>query len=280
MKLFVFVALISSLSASMALCQCVGFVNKGDVFVTCEGRARRITHRGTVEQFAVAPDASLLVLQHLQRSGRRIEILPLKGGSSVWRPGRGTYDVTQSCGTVVGRESVKNGFQVRDVLTDLLLTKPPYRQFACSGDSKTIVGVVDSPPRLRIGTPPGRDLANVEQDNLVQFSISRDGQYVAYLTESKLELCASLISATKSTCVEVGVFPVQGLSINDEGSVLFSTGDDACFFGQRSHGVLDSCSDIYRWTAGQAEPKRLMSGAFPVWLTTSEESALVQSAGK
>lgn len=281
MKLFIFVALIAFLSGSVAHCQCVGFVNKGDVFVNCEGRESRITHRGTVEQFAVAPDTSALVLQHRQRSGRRVEIVSVKDGSSVWRPSRGTFDVTQSCGTVVGRESVKDGFQVRDVLTDQLLTKSPYREFACSGDSKTIVGVTDSPAHLRIGTPPDHDLANVEHDNLVQFSISREGQYVAYVTDiPKIELCTSSISATNSRCVEVGVFPVQGLSVNDEGSVLFSTGDDACAYGERSHGVADSCSNVFKWTAGQAEPGQLMSGAFPVWLTKSQEFALVQLKSK
>src|SRR5215467_6243890 len=95
MKLSLSVALVALLSGSVAHCQCIGFVNKSDVFVNCQGRESRITHRGTVEQFAVAPNASALVVEH---PGHRIEIVSLKDGSSVWRPNRGTFDVTQSCG--------------------------------------------------------------------------------------------------------------------------------------------------------------------------------------
>jgi len=268
-----------ALSGSVAYCQCIGFVNKGDAFVNCKGRETRITHRGTVEQFAVAPNASALVLQHEQRPGRRIEIVSLKDGSSVWRPNRSTFDVTQSCGTVTGREWVEdaNTFQLRDVLTDQLLVKSPYRQFACGADSKIVIGVTDRPPHLRIGTAPGHDLATIEQDNLVQFSISPDGQYVAYVTV-RMELCASSITATNSGCVQVGVYPVAGLSINDEGSVLFGLGDDECVFGQ--HRAPNSCSNVFEWHAGQAESKRLMSGESPVWLTDSQASALAEFASK
>jgi hypothetical protein len=269
MKLSLSVALVALLSGSVAHCECIGFINKGDVFVNCKGRESRITHRGTVEQFAVAPNVSALVLEHVRR---RIEIVSLKDGSSVWRSKRGTFDVTQSCGTVIGRELVEDGFlipgttiprntfPVRDVLTDQLLIKSPYRQFACSADSKIIIGVTDRPPHLRIGTPPGRDLGTIEQDGLVQFSISPDGQYVAYVTDSdsKVELCASSISAANSECMQLDVFPVAGLSINEGGSVLFGLGDDECVYGQ--HRAPNSCSNVFEWHAGQAEPKRLMSG--------------------
>jgi hypothetical protein len=292
MKLSLSLALVALLFGSVAHCQCIGFVNKGDVFVNCKGRESRITHRGAVEQFAVAPNASALVLEHHQRSGRRIEIVSLKDGSSVWGPNRGTFDVTQSCGTVIGRELVEDGFlipgttiprntfKVRDVLTDQLLIKSPYRQFACNADSKIIIGVTDSPAHLRIGTPPGRDLGTIEQDNLVQFSISPDGQYVAYLTDSdsKIELCASSISAANSACMQLGVFPVAGLSINEGGSVLFGLGDDECLYGQ--HRAPNSCSNVFEWHAGQAEPKRLMSGESPVWLTDSQASTLAEFASK
>jgi hypothetical protein len=291
MKLSLSVALVA-LSGSVAYCQCIGFVNKGDAFVNCKGRVSRITHRGTVEQFAVAPDASALVLEDRPRSGPRIEIVSLKDGSSVWRSNRSTFDVTQSCGTVIGRELVvdgfliegttipRNTFRIRNVLTDQLLTKLPYRQFACSADSKVIIGVTDRPPHLRIGTPPVRDLGTIEQDNLVQFSMSPDGQYVAYVTDadSKIELCASLISAANSACMQLDVYPVAGLSISDGGSVLFGLGDDECVYGQ--HRAPNSCSNVFEWHAGQAEPKRLMSGESPLWLTDSQASALAEFGSK
>lgn len=293
MKFSASVAIVVFLFGSVAHCQCIGFVNKGDVFVDCERRESRITHLGTVEQFAVAPNAAALVLQRWQRSGHRIEIVSLKDGSSVWRPNRGTFDVTQSCGTVLGRELVNDGeflvagiaiprhaFHVRDVLTDQLLTESPYREFRCDADSKVVVGVTDRPPHLRIGTSPSRDLVAIEQDNLVQFSISPEGKYVAYVTatQSKVDLCVSQISAANAACMAPGSFPVQGLSVNDGGSVLFGLGNDECVYAE--HKPVASCSGVFEWHAGQPEPERLTSGASPIWLTNSQESALADFASK
>ncbi len=103
---------------------------------------------------------------------------------------------------------------------------------------------------------------------------------MAYVTDidSKMDLCVSSVSAANSACMQLGVFPTAGLSINDGGSVLFGLGDDECVYDQ--HRAPDSCSNVFEWHAGQAEPKQLMSGESPVWLTDWEALALVQFATK
>jgi hypothetical protein len=256
----------------------VGYVNRRDVFVRCGSKpASRITNRGTVEQFAVAPDGTALVLQHQFKSARKLEVLSLRNRSSAWRPSRGTFDVAESCGTVIGREWVKDHFQVRDILTDQLLDVPPYRQFACSDDRKNVLGVTGSPPHLKLGIPPKDDFGSVEADNLVQFSISAGGQNLVYVIESSNKLCTRSSSSSEPVCVEAGGFPLQGLAINNDGTLLFSSVDPYCLYDTRPIPA-DRCSDVYKWIPGKSEAQKLWTGSNAIWMTDAQASALEQFA--
>jgi hypothetical protein len=189
-------------------------------------------------------------------------------------------NVTQACGTVIVRELAGDTYQIRDVLTDKLLSKPPYREFACSVDQETVIGVTGTPARLMVGLPPHEEIEVVKHDNLVQFAISTDGKYLAYTTpvDGKLSLCIRTQSDGAQSCTDIGTFPVAGLTVNETGHLLYGFSDDECWYENPLRAKAKDCFEVHEWHSGLAKAATVTSGVYPVWLTDVQATALIRFA--
>ena len=230
----------------------------------------------------MSPTGSALVLQHKDEGGRTLEVVSLADGVSTYRPTRtGTLDVKQSCGTVIVREQADESktYQVRDVLTDKLLSKSPYREFACSIDQEAVIGVTGTPARLMAGLTPPEEIKVIEHDNLVGFAISPDGKYLAYTTpDMGFNLCIRTYSRGAQFCKDVGTYPFGSLSINEAGHLLYTMSDDRCWYGNSLRSKANDCFEVREWRPGLEKAAKVTLGVYPVWLSDVQATALIRFA--
>lgn len=108
---------------------------------------------------------------------------------------------------------------------------------------------------------------------MIQFAISTAGKYVAYAT-AEMVLCRFSVPDKSSSCSPIPQFALGGLSVSDDGTVLYSISNDACWYEDRVRAAQHDCDELYSWTLGSAKSLMLSSGDRPQWITKSQADAL------
>lgn len=277
---------------------CYAFLNgndhqASDLYVSCEGKKERITKLGDIWDFAVAADGSPLALRRQRGtepgydSYRRpiriphfeIEVVSLKPDFQTrWSPVYGRVSLYPYCGTILAEarlvhagwgEPLKVTYRTYNVLTGQPFSLPPYVDFGCSADGKTVVGYLDAErDTLWAGMPPQREVAHAAQDGVISaFGISPNGRYVAYGSlAADLSLCVDK-DGESSRCVPAGSSGGK-LSVSDSGGVLYD--------GETGEVCNDwPCEGVYYWQAGTPEPKIVEAvGWYAQWITPDVATAL------
>jgi hypothetical protein len=258
---------------------CYAFLQQGNLDLTCNGRAVRLTTAGDLTDFAVDSSGSQLVVirREAPRPDRITYFL-----SDPQRPPQVVHGASAvyallfpTCGTIVSRY----WGQAEDLRTGDKLSFPPYEEFLCSSDRKTIIGTMRGSYNLMLGLPPRHPIGSIESNI---YGISASGMTTAYY-DQKGQLC---IKDGKGIWHYIPkVWPYGRLAVDDGPSVLYEGGTgETCYYkdskASRSpepgYRPSDECYALFLYHDKEGRPKKLAYfESDPQWLTSSAAAALV-----
>ena len=288
------------------------FLRNGDVWVSSGGIRRQVTRLDDVMDFAISADGRTLVLERWLKDPREIaqihpppqgvkwydhnilQVEPLEPGRGVsLRILEGNTKLKSTCGTVLamtGDPTMTKQFPaaVRDVLTWQPTTGGPYREFACSSDRMTIVGVEEASEQvLRTGNPPQRELLRGGRYSNFFYDVSPNGRYVAYSPHEFVagELC--IVKGDASTSCAPVAAESGRISVSDFGEVLFESSlNQGCSYKDALHASPvprpgydkgDACYALFYWRESGGNPVQMeFLGGQPHWISPSVASALIE----
>ena len=258
--------------------ECIGFIKAGNLTVRCGTETHQITRDGKTNAFAVDPSGTKVLLERRKGIDRVAELFSIPSGNLLRRDSS-AVEYVESCGTIVARDNTRSpGYLTRDLITSREFSISPYADFRCSADRKVVIGLVGtSPARLELGAPPTTEIASARMPNLIQFAISSAGKYVAYAT-AEMVLCRFSVPDKSSSCSPIPQFALGGLSVSDDGTVLYSVSNDACAYEDRVRAAQHDCDELYSWTLASAKPLLQSTGGRPQWITKSQADALTAAA--
>lgn len=273
-------SVLAFLTFAQAQDRCIGYLKAGDVAVRCSNGIHQITHHGDARQFAFSDDAAVLVLETDTARQRQFEVVSIKSRTVEKYPWRANGGLSASCGTVTLRESRGDNYQMWDFASGRVFSIGTYTDFSCSTNRATVAGLVGSSPVvLEIGTPPDVHTATAPKPNLIQFSLSSNGTQITYAT-AEMKLCVAATTGAPA-CTSIPQYPIYGLSVRDDGTVLYSVSDEACVYRHLDTVSHDDCNRMYRWRAGLAKAIPEGVGGDPQWLSPTQASKLIAySKGK
>ncbi len=266
--------------------QCYSFLKYGDVWVSCNGRADRITRHRNLGSFGISQDAKTFAFE--REFGRNeqykttLTVVSLEDGRITGPTAlRFPSGVGTECGVVFAR-SGDSYFYIPEGSGPPDLS--PYKYAQCSPDRKTIVGFSKKGKELWVGLPPARVLAK----DVWLFSLSPNGRYVGYLTTDN-KFCVMQITGVPqcftSRYDHSGAALPWYLSVSDSSGVIFDMStDQGCFYTtmynfsppkRRGEVATDACVGVAHWQPGMAGYKIVEPiGRSPRWITSEQASAL------
>jgi hypothetical protein len=182
--------------------------------------------------------------------------------------------LVSSCGTVL--------LDRRDVFSGRSFKVPHYRHFRCSDDAKIVIGLNPRDGSLiQAGRPP--KVAVHGGRAIIQYDISPDGGYLAYLTTH--EVCSGKMG-TVAECMPVHE-PLVHIAVSNRGEVAFDTIVTKGCDVHAPAGTIPAndysgseptrCSAVGYWKPGLPTIRILAYQARNAWwITTQTASALVK----
>lgn len=214
-----------------ATSRCYTFVRNGDLQLSCSSMVSTLTHTENLTDFAIDNERRQLIYGNNNRGRYADIVVELESGKSRELPDQG--EVFASCGQILSSVYPNAASQelVKNPLTGERISYDPYVQFRCSSDRKVVLGLLENGRSLHEGSPPRRTLVSSALPD-IRFDISPSGSYIAYFSDYKL--CVEQHGA-RPDCVRANLLG-SGLSVNNQGEVLFSAGTGReCFFKDGHH---------------------------------------------
>jgi len=88
-----------------------------------------------------------------------------------------------------------------------------------------------------------------------------------------MKLCVA--AGVAVACTSVSHYPLDGLSVRDDGTVLYSVSNDACVYTDRVRAAHNDCDEMYRWKPVLPSPVLQGIGGDPQWLSEAQAAALI-----